>query len=937
MTYDTKKKDFSREHIYVVEIDQRECNLSFATGDCNGGEWSIAVTSISGTNEVGDKISGQSTGAEGILTEVGATPWQYIVTNGIQFSSSENLDNDTQATTNIATTNGTPTSLATGDQKCYNTLATCQSFSDFITSLDTGTITSDVALLTGSDLGKATFDRSTGSFITDGFEVDDKITTSGYTNAENNGTFRIVAVTASIITVRNPNAVAETGGGNEQITGESIKTYRFCEARSPHPHGINAIPSVKSVSTSPAQIDIKGGLGVRSNVNVQFTDHPYSDTNVDPYMADRSYTAADSEGRGSFWTKWRVRNAGYQYNEMRLLSGYLEGDTYNPKNFQTRHYVMESMTATKGGATIKGNDPLKLATQKKAQAPSVSTGVLNAAITNSATSAVLKPTGIGNQEYSASGYLLIDQEVFSFTRTNDNLTFSGRGTHFNTANVEHAVDASVQECLYYQGATEGKVNFIVKDLLTNYASVDPSFIDDTGWAAEVSSFIPDVLDGIIVKPQDVFNLLVELAETLPHYLWWDERSQTIQLTALKPPPDSANVIDQDGNIIEDSLTVTDKPDMRISTVVVNYGQIDPTKKLDEFSNYENALVRVDTESIALYGTSQIKTINTRWIPKNSKTSAEKLSKLMGRRFAEVPREVKFSLDPKDSDGADGLWVGQTRYLRHRDMVGFNGELENTIFQIISSRETAKGFDFVGLEYRYGDLIGDETDDLIDVVKYSNDQQNVNLYDDFVAQWGTPTINTEAKFIVEAGVVIGSSSTATPAMDTGTLWNFSGGSGFIQIIIESSAYVVGRGGSGGSSSGGAGGAGGDAINIQEPSVIISNSGVIGGGGGGGGGATVGAAASSGGGGAGNSVGTTGGAGGANDGTLTTGGDGGFDLVEPSFEAFGGRGGNLGNSGSAGTTNGGGTTGGGGAAGKAIELNGNSLDGSSGTGDTRGAVS
>lgn len=63
-----------------------------------------------------------------------------------------------------------------------------------------------------------TFTRSTGSFLTDGFEPAHAIVTQGFTNAGNNSNFVISTVTATVITVTdNTGMVTETGGGNETI------------------------------------------------------------------------------------------------------------------------------------------------------------------------------------------------------------------------------------------------------------------------------------------------------------------------------------------------------------------------------------------------------------------------------------------------------------------------------------------------------------------------------------------------------------------------------------------------------------------------------------------------------------------------------------------------------------------------------------------------
>ena len=94
----------------------------------------------------------------------------------------------------------------------------------------------------------------------------------------------------------------------------------------------------------------------------------------------------------------------------------------------------------------------------------------------------------------------------------------------------------------------------------------------------------------------------------------------------------------------------------------------------------------------------------------------------------------------------------------------------------------------------------------------------------------------ATVTVNPGVVIGSSSNAVPAFDTGTL---PAGS-MCYLTIGAGAYIVGKGGDGGRGGGDynfgpctPGAAGGTAIRAQVPVVII-NGGTIGGGGGGGGG-------------------------------------------------------------------------------------------------------
>ena len=692
----------------------------------------------------------------------------------------------------------------------------------------------------------------------------------------------------------------------------SVKTYRFCESRSAHPIGLIAIPSLNNVSISPAKIDLGGGLGTRASVNLSFIDHPASDIGVDKYLADRTYIASE---RGSFWTKLRARNPNYQFKNLRVKSGYLVDGVYVAANFTTRYYIIESMNVSGGKASIIAKDPLKLASSKKALAPKASTGLLKFSLTAIETELTLIPLGIGNLEYPTSGFISIKSEVMSFTRSGDVMTALSRGAKNSTAST-HAINDTVQLCLEYSGQTRGQLDFIVKDLLTTYANIDTAFIDDGLWDAEVSAYLSGLLDGIITKPYDVFKLLKELAESMPHYLWWNEITQKIELTALKQPPITANVLNMDNNIIAGSFSTKDKQELRASTIFVNFGMFDPTAKLDEPNNYQQSYVRVDTDSISKYGSSEIKVVNSRWISNTNKAAALQLAALYGRRFSDVPREVKFSLDAKDSD----VWVGQTKAINHIDIVDDSGAAVNTNFQIMSAKEN-KTFDYTALEFTYGQELPEDEgggDPSVERVLISTDSYNVNLRTLFNALYPTVDATTKALFIFEGGNKVGSQTASGLAVNTGT-WPAGA---TVTLQLNEGSYIVGKGGDESQ-------AGGTALSMAHPITLVNN-GTIGGGGGGGGYATGSNYRSGGGGGAGYDIGikgTTQSAGGSatygENGTLESGGAGGSIVTtgsEPQFST-GGDGGDLGDAGQ--NAFGDATNTNGGAAGAAIEQNGNAL--------------
>ena len=611
---------------------------------------------------------------------------------------------------------------------------------------------------------------------------------------------------------------------------EVSKTYRYCEQLSPHPVGLEAVPNLSSVSISPAQIQLDGGLGVRSNLSLTFNDHPSSDLDTDPYVMGRTY---DPYLRGTYWGKFRARNPFYKSSPTRLISAYLKDGAVDLANADTYHFVLETLDVSAGSASMVAKDPLKLADNKRAQAPKVSTGEIVSAIDASATTINLKPTGVGNEEYPAEGIIRVASEVMSFTRDADELTIVR--AQFNTTAIGHSEGDKVQLCLQYLD----RLDTILADLLVNYADVDSGFIPTLFWQSEVNDNLGGLIEALITEPTGVTKLIKELGEQFPHSLFWDERAQKIQLTAIKPPPTGANVYDENSNIISDSFNVADKRDLRVSTVFVYYGQIDPTKKLDETNNYGGTYIRANLDSIARYGGNEIKTIFSRWINRDNKAQALRLAARIGRRFGTIPRAINFELDAKDKN----VWAGQVIGVNHKYLPDFSGLPSTVLFQIITAQET-DNFKYTGIEYIYDALLPQDEgggDDGVITLIIEGDRTNYNIRDIYNTRGETPDATTVVRVLIEGSARLGSASTNLASLDTGL---FPTGA---TVIIENRNLIIGAGGSAqGSITGQTNG--GIAINLQHP-ITLNNLGIIGGGGSGGSSANLDAITAAGGGGAG----------------------------------------------------------------------------------------
>ena len=339
-------------------------------------------------------------------------------------------------------------------------------------------------------------------------------------------------------------------------------TIRICENVGPIPVGLDAMPLLKSSSITPAQVNLAGGIGTRASATASF--------NVG--LDYRIYGTESAPVR--FWENWRARNPGYQGGRFSLFSGYIVDGAYSAANFERRDYIIESFSHTASGASITAKDTLKMTSGDRAVAPRKSTGILAFYLIAASTSCTLMPIGVGDLEYPASGWLRFGDEVVSFTRVGD--VFTIVRAQYNTIAEDHEGNDLGQLCLYYND----NLSDIMYDLYTEYADVPAAQINKPQWDNEVDQNLPGLYETLIAEPTGVDKLAKELAESAPHFQYWDERINKIVLTAIKAPPDLAQCYTAEANILEGSTVIKDEPDMRISTVIVRFGQRDPTKKLE---------------------------------------------------------------------------------------------------------------------------------------------------------------------------------------------------------------------------------------------------------------------------------------------------------------------------------------------------------------------
>lgn len=593
-------------------------------------------------------------------------------------------------------------------------------------------------------------------------------------------------------------------------------TLTFAIASDFLPNSIEAIPSIKAIEFDPAKISLGKDLGQRASLKVTFFDHPHSDTGsgFDKYLADRDY---DPYSKGSFWGKFRARNPYLIGRPLRWINRWIEDGVV--VDSETHHFLIDSYASLTGDDQfqIVAKDVLKLADDDRAVAPAASTGYLQADITDSTTSATLSPAGVGNSEYAASGYLAIGgSEIVSFTRSADTLTITR--AQLGTSASAHSAGDRVQTVLHYSAESPAD---IIYDLLANYANIDTSFLPQTTWQTEVSTYINRLFTAVIPAPFSVKKLVAELVQQAGLAIWWNDIDQTVGLRAIRGIPSNAATFNED-NYLKDSFDAQEQPDARISQILFYFGQINPLTSLTDNQNFASLAVTTDADAESNYGAASILEVYSRWVPQGGRTTADRISAILLARYVDPPRSFKFQLlrqsVPIEPALADGFQI------EARSLQDDTGALVSVPAQAISV--TPMG-DILSIQAE--ELLGTFPDEDTSVHNITLDSNihNVNLRTLHDSLFAEAVSGDTVVCTINAGVIVGSTSTANPAFDVGT-W----ASGVVVIVVLN-GRIEGAGGAGGDTGNTNGRAGGLALYSRSAFNCDASSGQIWGGGGGGG--------------------------------------------------------------------------------------------------------
>jgi len=460
----------------------------------------------------------------------------------------------------------------------------------------------------------------------------------------------------------------------------TTKDYVFyLEKEAPRPEE-NAFNCLKRVDLAPAKISPGKGLGSRNNVQIQFFDFADDDFFTDPYNEDRNYIATD---QGTFWGKFLARNPFYQGRALIVEYGFFD-DSRNLESEIYLYQIDQIKLDPKGTVTLIGKDPLSKTESFKNQAPTLSditlvfalgTGtVVQFTVSDQPASNVISPT------LGLAGFVRIDDEISEYYFQVGVSYFLFPRGQFTTDPAPHDAGTLVQPCLVYPAQSPDLVLF---DLLTQYADIDPAFIDQAAWAAEVATWLSTItIFQCISEPTGVGDLIDRILKAINSELWYDPKAGQIIFKSNNPILPNQYIPQRITNddFLQNSIKLKSEEKLRKSQIWVYTDPKSYIGDLDKAENYFNLSISADltSEGELLYGESQVDRIFADWL--TNATMGQTVAEQILQRYNRTPYELTGLLDAKDFDVSTGLHF----LLDSPNLQDVDGQPAITQFQVTSA-------------------------------------------------------------------------------------------------------------------------------------------------------------------------------------------------------------------------------------------------------------
>jgi hypothetical protein len=578
----------------------------------------------------------------------------------------------------------------------------------------------------------------------------------------------------------------------------------------------------KSPTVKPSE-----SIGSRGSSSIQLFDTKESDSYV-PYAANRT-------SNGTLFTKLIARNPYFSGRKCVVYEGF-HGETLDLNDYQKREYIIDDAQLDGGIFSVMALDPLIQTEDKKSKAPLASPTTLIGTIDDVSLTPTFSYTGstfffgILDAEF----YCRIGAEMLKCKVTGANsiivLTRASGGTEINS----HDAESTVQSVFHVD--KKNVVSTIV-DLLTNYAGIDPVFLDDYTSVIAATSSIQ--LTAFITKPEAVKKLIDELLQTGLLTMWFSPTESKIKIVRSNNPNIEPISLTESDNIGIRSFKDKRLPDQQITRFGVAFGQRDVTKDKGE-ENFAVVYkpISADTERAENKGEVNEKdTFFNRWLLNDGSDPqiAFSMADDWVSKSAKMPVEVEIELDQKDIgvNGATNLDLASVVSITTSERVNVDGSDLTENYQVLSVQSMGGMRHKVKARLYQQPISGASVD-----LAITTDQENYLL-----AGKITTDGPREYSVLIDSNATIFSNNSSLPAFDYGSLH-----ADILSIRLIVRGSIKGMGGAGGNggeitvpspvdlqiksyASGTIGIDGGNALNVTVTTSIEVGGGVIYAGGGG----------------------------------------------------------------------------------------------------------
>lgn len=563
--------------------------------------------------------------------------------------------------------------------------------------------------------------------------------------------------------------------GNCQDTPNFIKqvrTLRFIDTLQRPYQFLDAYPAILSVRYAPTVLKPGGNLSIRGQVTVTLQDFTTTDNELDDYVVERSYNPED---QGTFFGKLKARHNFYIGRPMRVLEGYLDDATL--ADFRTREYIIDDISGptADGKVTIKGKDILSLASDVRAKAPTASTNTLRAAMNTSQTT-LLPQTGEAVNMLAGDKHVRINDEIIELVSESPTDTLNVVRQKGGTPPAAHVIDDGIQECLTYENTP---IIDVVQELLQTFANVPASFIPFTDWELEETETLSGYdVETIISEPTGVLTLLKEIAAITLLDIWYDDIDQEVKLKLQTPFTSVSEVVNDDDDILQNSLKVKDLNAQRLTRVLIYYGMRNFARDLTETENYSliNFQIEADKEGVNKYNDERIKVIFSRWFDASNSVQVALTSQRLLDRFGITPKAIEFDLDAKD---VERLRTGDVFDLTSRIEQALDGTKATNRYQVTETKAIKPGSQY---RYKCDAFFQDPQPDSLII---STNQTNFDLF----VELGGPPGPIDVTLTINTGVNVDGLN-GSPAITTAGIHPDS------TLTIINNGAIRGYGGNGG---------------------------------------------------------------------------------------------------------------------------------------------